>query len=126
MQTHHNANNGFRVDTNHEMVSTCYANKVPPPLVGMQKTLEWTLSSVIFTADETLTSGLLMSLPAKKSKAYAKAKCITTNTAPTSMALTRIMMWRGSSVDHLPHLFGPTQGSPINRILHGYQRTDQT
>lgn len=74
-----------------------------PRLVGMQKALEWTLSGDIFTAEEALASGLVMSLHEKDNvltAAYAFAKRLIANTSPVGVALTRKMMWRNPNFEH--------------------------
>lgn len=74
-----------------------------PRLVGMQKALEWTLTGDIFTAEDALAAGLVMSLHEKDevlSAAYALANRLIANTSAMSVALTRKMMWRNPNFEH--------------------------
>lgn len=74
-----------------------------PRLVGMQKALEWTLSGDIFGAEEAHEADLLKSLHPKDEvldAAYALARRLSANTAASSVALTRQMMWRNANFAH--------------------------
>jgi len=74
-----------------------------PRLVGIQQATEWAFTGRLVGADEALKGGLVRSvhepddlLPA----ARAIAREIADNTAPVSVALTRLMLWRMLGADH--------------------------
>ncbi|QLY29674.1 enoyl-CoA hydratase-related protein [Nocardia huaxiensis] len=63
-----------------------------PQLVGLAKAKEWMLTARLFTAQEALSAGLLTSLHTPEDllpAAYALARDLATNIAPTSAALIR-------------------------------------
>jgi enoyl-CoA hydratase/carnithine racemase len=74
-----------------------------PRVVGISQAAEWVFSGRVFPAAEAHAGGLVRSvhepdelLPA----AYAIAREIADNTAPVSVALSRLMMWRMLGADH--------------------------
>jgi enoyl-CoA hydratase/carnithine racemase len=74
-----------------------------PRVVGIQQAAEWVYTGRVFPAAEALDRGLLRSvhrpdelLPA----AYALAAEMVENTAPVSVALSRLMLWRMLAADH--------------------------
>jgi enoyl-CoA hydratase/carnithine racemase len=74
-----------------------------PRLVGIQTALEWCYTARIFPAAEALDAGLVRSLhPADQllDAARSLALEIATSSAPVSVALTRMMMWRMLGASH--------------------------
>ena len=74
-----------------------------PRAVGLQQAAEWVYTGRVFSAQEALAGRLVRSvhppdelLPA----ARAIAREIAENTAPVSVALSRLMMWRMLGADH--------------------------
>ena len=74
-----------------------------PRAVGLQQAAEWVYTGRVFSAQEALAGRLVRSvhppdelLPA----ARALAAEIAENTAPVSVALSRLMMWRMLGADH--------------------------
>jgi enoyl-CoA hydratase/carnithine racemase len=74
-----------------------------PRAVGLQQAAEWVYTGRVFSAQEALAGRLVRSvhppdelLPA----ARALATEIAENTAPVSVALSRLMMWRMLGADH--------------------------
>jgi enoyl-CoA hydratase/carnithine racemase len=74
-----------------------------PRVVGIQQAAEWVYTGRVFPAAEALDRGLLRSvhrpdelLPA----AYALAAEMAENTAPVSVALSRLMLWRMLGASH--------------------------
>lgn len=74
-----------------------------PRLVGIQQAAEWVYTGRVFGADEAKAGGLVRSvhepdelLPA----AYALAREIADHTAPVSVALSRLMLWRMLGAAH--------------------------
>jgi enoyl-CoA hydratase/carnithine racemase len=74
-----------------------------PRIVGISQALEWTFSGRVFEAAEALTGGLVRSvhepddlLPAARNLALQ----ITSESAPVSVALTRMMFWRMLGASH--------------------------
>src|SRR5215211_3407904 len=74
-----------------------------PRVVGISKAAEWVFTGRVFDAREALAGGLVRSihppdelLPA----ARALAAEIADNTAPVSVALSRLMLWRMLGADH--------------------------
>ncbi len=74
-----------------------------PRVVGISQAAEWVFTGRVFGADEALSAGLVRSvhepdelLPA----ARAIAAEIAENTAPVSVALSRLMLWRMLGASH--------------------------
>jgi enoyl-CoA hydratase/carnithine racemase len=74
-----------------------------PRVVGISKAAEWVFTGRVFDAREALDAGLVRSvhppdelLPA----ARALAAEIADNTAPVSVAVSRLMLWRMLGTDH--------------------------
>ena len=74
-----------------------------PRLVGMQTALEWCYTGRIFGAEEARAAGLVRSVHPRGEllgEARKLALEIAENTSAVSVAMTRAMMWRLSSLDH--------------------------
>jgi enoyl-CoA hydratase/carnithine racemase len=74
-----------------------------PRIVGIQKALEWCYTARVFPAAEALEAGLVRSLhPSDEllDAARALASEIAANSAPVSLAMTRMMMWRMLGASH--------------------------
>lgn len=74
-----------------------------PRLVGMQTALEWCMTGRVFDAAEAKDRGLVRSVHAPGQlieAAHALAHEIADNTSSVSIAMTRAMLWRLSSLDH--------------------------
>ncbi len=74
-----------------------------PRAVGVQQAAEWVYTGRIFNAQEALAGRLVRSVhPADELLAAAQALAaeIADNTAPVSVALSRLMMWRMLGADH--------------------------
>ena len=74
-----------------------------PRVVGISRALEWSFSGRVFGADEALAGGLVRSLHEPDDlipAAQALAADIAGHTAPVSVALTRLMMWRMLGASH--------------------------
>ncbi len=74
-----------------------------PRLVGIGQALDWCYSGRVFGADEALKGGLVRSVHAPDDMlpaARALAHQLTAESAPVSIALTRIMMWRMLGAAH--------------------------
>jgi enoyl-CoA hydratase/carnithine racemase len=74
-----------------------------PRAVGMQQAAEWVYTGRIFNAQEALAGRLVRSVhPADELLPAARALAaeIAENTAPVSVALSRLMMWRMLGADH--------------------------
>ncbi len=74
-----------------------------PRVVGISQALEWCYSARVFPATEALAGGLVRSLHAPEDllpAARALATEIATSSAPVSVALTRMMMWRMLGASH--------------------------
>jgi enoyl-CoA hydratase/carnithine racemase len=74
-----------------------------PRIVGIAQAQEWTLTGRVFDAGEALRGGLIRSIhPAGELLATARALAteIAENTAPVSVALSRLMMWRMLGASH--------------------------
>jgi enoyl-CoA hydratase/carnithine racemase len=74
-----------------------------PRVVGISQALEWCYTSRVFPASEALAGGLVRSLhPADELMDVARslATDIATSSAPVSVALTRMMMWRMLGASH--------------------------
>ena len=74
-----------------------------PRLVGMQTALEWCMTGRVFDAAEAKDRGLVRSVHAPGQlidAAHALAHEIADNTSSVSIAMTRAMLWRLSSLNH--------------------------
>ena len=74
-----------------------------PRLVGISRAMEWVATGRVFDAQEALQGGLVRSVhPAGEllDAAHALAREIADNTAPVSVALARMMMWRMLGAEH--------------------------
>jgi enoyl-CoA hydratase/carnithine racemase len=74
-----------------------------PRAVGLQQAAEWVYTGRVFSAQEALAGGLVRSVhPADELLPAARALAaeIADNTAPVSVALSRLMMWRMLGADH--------------------------
>ena len=74
-----------------------------PRIVGISRAQEWTLTGRVFDAQEALDGGLVRSIhPADELLPAARALAaeIADNTAPVSVALSRLMMWRMLGAAH--------------------------
>jgi enoyl-CoA hydratase/carnithine racemase len=74
-----------------------------PRIVGISQAAEWVYTGRVFNAQEALDGGLVRSVhPADELLPAARAIAaeIAENTAPVSVALSRLMMWRMLGADH--------------------------
>ncbi|ANY21324.1 1,4-Dihydroxy-2-naphthoyl-CoA synthase [Tsuneonella dongtanensis] len=74
-----------------------------PRLVGLPTALEWCMTGRLIDAQEALAKGLVRSLHAQDAlldSAFALAREIADNTSAVSVAMTRAMLWRLSSLEH--------------------------
>lgn len=74
-----------------------------PRIVGISRAQEWTLTGRVFDAQEALEGGLVRSVhPTDNLLPVARdlAAEIADNTAPVSVALSRLMMWRMLGAAH--------------------------
>jgi len=74
-----------------------------PRVVGINRALEWVFTGRVFGADEALAAGLVRSIhPAEELLEAARqlAAEIGANTAPVSVALSRLMLWRMLGATH--------------------------
>ena len=74
-----------------------------PRVVGISRAMEWVATGRVFDADEALAGGLVRSVhpPGELlDAAHALAREIADNTAPVSVALARMMMWRMLGAEH--------------------------
>jgi len=74
-----------------------------PRVVGISQALEWCYTARVFPASEALDGGLVRTLhPADEvlGVAHALAREIAASSAPVSVALTRMMMWRMLGASH--------------------------
>jgi enoyl-CoA hydratase/carnithine racemase len=74
-----------------------------PRLVGISRAMEWVATGRVFDAQEAVHGGLVRSVhPAGEllDAARALAREIADNTAPVSVALARMMMWRMLGAEH--------------------------
>lgn len=85
------------------IVFECCSSYFLPRIVGISRTLEWSMSGRVMPAQELKEGGLFRDvLPPDQlmPAARAIAKDIAENTAPVSIALMRQMAWRGLSMEH--------------------------
>jgi enoyl-CoA hydratase/carnithine racemase len=74
-----------------------------PRVVGISRAMEWVETGRVFSAQEGLEAGLLRSLHPQQEllgAARALALEIAENTAPVSVALARLLMWRMLGAEH--------------------------
>ncbi|MGO9497497.1 MAG: crotonase/enoyl-CoA hydratase family protein [Solirubrobacteraceae bacterium] len=74
-----------------------------PRLVGISRAMEWVATGRVFDAQEALDGGLVRSVhPAGEllDAAHGLAREIADNTAPVSVAIARMMMWRMLGAEH--------------------------
>lgn len=74
-----------------------------PRLVGISQAAEWVYTGRVFSAQEALDGGLIRSIHAPDDllpTARAIAKEISENTAPVSVATSRLMLWRMMGASH--------------------------
>ena len=74
-----------------------------PRIVGISKAAEWCFTSRVFRAPEALDAGLVRSLHAPDEllpAARELASEIVANSAPVSVALSRMMLWRMMGASH--------------------------
>jgi enoyl-CoA hydratase/carnithine racemase len=74
-----------------------------PRVVGISQAMEWVMTGRVFPAEEALSGGLVRSLHSPDEllpAARALAMEIAENTSPTSVALSRHMLWRMLGADH--------------------------
>jgi enoyl-CoA hydratase/carnithine racemase len=74
-----------------------------PRLVGISQATEWVYTGRVFSAEEALAGGLIRSVHSPDellSAARAIAKEISENTAPVSVATSRLMLWRMMGASH--------------------------
>ena len=74
-----------------------------PRVVGISQAAEWVFTGRVFGAEEALSGGLVRSVhepDALLPAARAIAAEIAENTAPVSVALSRLMMWRMLGASH--------------------------
>lgn len=74
-----------------------------PRLVGISQAAEWVYTGRVFSAQEALDGGLIRSIHAPNDllpTARAIAKEISDNTAPVSVATSRLMLWRMMGASH--------------------------
>lgn len=85
------------------IVYECCSSWFLPRIVGIAKTLEWSFSGRVLSADELLAGGLVSEVvPPEQllSRAHEIAREIADNTAPVSIALMRQMAWRSLGMSH--------------------------
>lgn len=74
-----------------------------PRLVGISQAAEWVYTGRVFSAQEALDGGLIRSIHPPEDllpAARAIAKEISDNTAPVSVATSRLMLWRMMGASH--------------------------
>lgn len=75
-----------------------------PRLVGVEAALDWGLSGRTFLAEEALERGLVSTLAdtpeAVLEEAMARARRLTSDTAPVSVAMNRRLLWRMLGAPH--------------------------
>src|SRR5271166_376079 len=74
-----------------------------PRVVGISRAMEWVATGRVFTAQEALEGGLVRSVHPPGGlldAARALAREIAENTAPVSVALARMLMWRMLGAEH--------------------------
>src|SRR3954471_11954516 len=74
-----------------------------PPLVGINRALDWVVTGRTFPATEALEAGLVSELVAPGrvlERAVEIARGIASTSSPVAVALARQMLWRQLSADH--------------------------
>ena len=74
-----------------------------PRIVGISKSLEWTYSGRVFSAQEAYEGGLVSSIHSSEAlldEAYKISNEIIENTSPISISMTRQMLWKMMGQDH--------------------------
>ena len=85
------------------IVYECCSSWFLPRLVGIAKTLQWSFSGRVLSADELLAGGLVSEVVPPEQllpRAYEIAREIADHTAPVSIALMRQMAWRSLGMSH--------------------------
>lgn len=85
------------------IVFECCSSWFLPRIVGIAKTMEWSLSGRVLSAEELKAGGLLSEVVPHEQllpRAYEIAREIADNTAPVSVALMRQMAWRSLGMSH--------------------------
>ena len=85
------------------IVFECCSSYFLPRVVGIARTMEWSLSGRVMPAEEAKAGGLFRDVLPREEllpAARAIAREIADTTAPVSVALMRQMAWRGLSMDH--------------------------
>ncbi|MCP3731245.1 crotonase/enoyl-CoA hydratase family protein [Sphingomonas sp. MG17] len=85
------------------IVFECCSSWFLPRIVGIAKTLEWSFSGRVLSAQELLDAGLVSQVVAPDAlmpTAYAIAREIADQTAPVSIALMRQMAWQSLGMSH--------------------------
>lgn len=85
------------------IVYECCSSWFLPRLVGIAKTLEWSFSGRVLSAEELKAGGLVSEIVTPDQllpRAYEIAREIADNTAPVSIALMRQMAWRSLGMAH--------------------------
>lgn len=85
------------------IVYECCSSWFLPRLVGIAKTLEWSFSGRVLSAEELKAGGLVSEVVTPDQllpRAYEIAREIADNTAPVSIALMRQMAWRSLGMAH--------------------------
>jgi len=85
------------------IVFECCSSWFLPRIVGIAKTLEWSMSGRVLSAQEMKDGGLVSEIVPPEQllpRAYEIAREIADNTAPVSIALMRQMAWRSLGWDH--------------------------
>jgi enoyl-CoA hydratase/carnithine racemase len=85
------------------IVYECCSSWFLPRLVGIARTLEWSFSGRVLSAEELKAGGLVSEVVPPEQllpRAYEIAREIADNTAPVSVALMRQMAWRSLGMAH--------------------------
>ncbi len=85
------------------IVFECCSSYFLPRIVGISRTMEWSMSGRVMPAEEARAGGLFRDVVPREEllpAAYAIARDIADNTSPISIALMRQMAWRGLSMEH--------------------------
>jgi len=85
------------------IVYECCSSWFLPRIVGIAKTLEWSFSGRVLSAEELKAGGLVSEIVTPEQllpRACEIAREIADNTAPVSVALMRQMAWRSLGMSH--------------------------